>query len=636
VVASDSDDSIVDDGDDSDCDSLWDQEAAERRHAEDSDSDVVHDSDTENEAISEQPSSLCSDKLALCSSSSCSSISSPNEALNQVLSSATAESCVELSADQLSASNASAPDVTSTPLVKSLKKSSFKGKPPKPKQATTPEWCASVDSSYASKIPQFIGQHKVNLGKDGVEPIDLFNHFFSDELLDMIVFQSNLYASQMDINNPLCLTRGELMIFLGINIIMTYIRYPRVRMYWSSSLGLRCGLFADTMSLNRFEQIRRFLHFADNTEKDTNNDKLKKIRPVLEKLKTAFKDAVDAEESHSVDEMMIPFTGKSSLKQYIRSKPKPWGYKVWVRSGVSGYVYDFEVYQGAGGDRPEKELGLCADVVMRLCGGLERKNHKVFFDNLFTTIDLLKALRDKNIYAIGTLRKNRLLGAEKVLKADKDLKERGSSSYATSLCDITVVKWNDNNYVHTASTFAGMEPAGTVMRWDKSRKEVAVPRPVAIEIYNKHMGGVDLTDFLVSCYRHTLKHKRWYMRIFFHFLNVSITNSWVISRWLDPKTKVDLLAFRSSIATVLISRGLSLNTRKRRGRPAAVCLQPMAKVMHVEKSVRTDPTLGHFPEKKDQKNASRCRLTGCIRRTRYSCAVCQVYICPECFAGYHA
>ena len=118
------------------------------------------------------------------------------------------------------------------------------------------------------------------------------------------------------------LTKGEIFIFLGINITMTYIRYPRLRMYWSSDPSVRCNIIADAMGVNRFESIRRYLHFTDNNAHDDNSDdKLWKIRPVLEHLRKVFGSAVDAEECHSIDEQMIPFTGKSSLKQYIKSKP---------------------------------------------------------------------------------------------------------------------------------------------------------------------------------------------------------------------------------------------------------------------------------------------------------------------------
>ena len=51
-------------------------------------------------------------------------------------------------------------------------------------------------------------------------------------------------------------------------------------------------------------------------------DNLWKMRPVLDALQTALKSVVDPEECHSIDEMMVPFTGQSGVKQYVRSKPK--------------------------------------------------------------------------------------------------------------------------------------------------------------------------------------------------------------------------------------------------------------------------------------------------------------------------
>ena len=146
-------------------------------------------------------------------------------------------------------------------------------------------WHRDIDNSHSNNPQIFTGQHRVNLGGEKSEPINLFRHFFSESLLDDIVYHTNLYASQQDISNQLNLTRGELMVFLGINIVMTYIRYPRVRMYWSSESGVRCDIVADKMPVNRFERIRRYLHFSDNSTHDSSDtDKLWKLRPVLDVL----------------------------------------------------------------------------------------------------------------------------------------------------------------------------------------------------------------------------------------------------------------------------------------------------------------------------------------------------------------
>lgn len=55
-----------------------------------------------------------------------------------------------------------------------------------------------------------------------------------------------------------------------------------------------------------------------------NTDKLVRIRPVLKRFHDTFHAAVQGEEFQSLDEMLIPFKGRSQLKQYLRKK-KNWG-----------------------------------------------------------------------------------------------------------------------------------------------------------------------------------------------------------------------------------------------------------------------------------------------------------------------
>ena len=45
--------------------------------------------------------------------------------------------------------------------------------------------------------------------------------------------------------------------------------------------------------------------------------------------------------------------------------------------------------------------------------------HELFFDNFFTSYNLLENLADQNVKAIGTVRENRTLGATKKMKTLK-------------------------------------------------------------------------------------------------------------------------------------------------------------------------------------------------------------------------
>ena len=59
----------------------------------------------------------------------------------------------------------------------------------------------------------------------------------------------------------------------------------------------------------------------------------------------------------SIDEAMIRFKGRSTMKQYLPQKPVKRGINVWVRAdSVNGYVSEFQVYHGKQG-QGETSLG---------------------------------------------------------------------------------------------------------------------------------------------------------------------------------------------------------------------------------------------------------------------------------------
>ena len=68
--------------------------------------------------------------------------------------------------------------------------------------------------------------------------------------------------------------------------MMGIVKLPRYRMYWSTET--RIGAIANTMSVNRFEKLKRFFHCSDNSKmlsrEDPNYDKLFKVRPVIDSV----------------------------------------------------------------------------------------------------------------------------------------------------------------------------------------------------------------------------------------------------------------------------------------------------------------------------------------------------------------
>jgi hypothetical protein len=98
-------------------------------------------------------------------------------------------------------------------------------------------------------------------------------------------------------------------------------------------------------------------------------------------IKSSFQE-IEMEDHNSVDELIIPFKGRSSLKQYVRNKHHKQGIKVFARTVSSGIVYDFEVYMEKGTVKNVYPLGISKDIVLRLVDVLPKgQNYKVFIDN---------------------------------------------------------------------------------------------------------------------------------------------------------------------------------------------------------------------------------------------------------------
>ena len=71
----------------------------------------------------------------------------------------------------------------------------------------------------------------------------------------------------------------------------------------------------------------------------------------------------------------------------------------------NGYFVDFIVYTGKEGDTAVKGLG--NQVVLSLTSQLHGKHHVVYFDNFFTSVELLEELLQWGTYSCETVRNNR-------------------------------------------------------------------------------------------------------------------------------------------------------------------------------------------------------------------------------------
>ena len=123
--------------------------------------------------------------------------------------------------------------------------------------------------TFGENIPIFPEQN-VTAYRD-FSPVELFELFFDEDLLDLIIEQSTLYASQKNFHES-NISKAELKTFLSILIISGYVPLSSIKHFWKNSDDLRNVAVYNSMRRNKFEYIKKILHFQDN-QRLNNDDK---------------------------------------------------------------------------------------------------------------------------------------------------------------------------------------------------------------------------------------------------------------------------------------------------------------------------------------------------------------------------
>ncbi|KAF2901448.1 hypothetical protein ILUMI_04740 [Ignelater luminosus] len=175
---------------------------------------------------------------------------------------------------------------------------------------------------------------------------------------------------------------------------------------------------------NSSRELRRFIHFANNAENQGSNDRLCKIRSLLNSVRDQCRN-LHHETHHSIDEMMVPYKSRTAgnLRQYIENKPHKWCYKLFVRCGVSGIIYDLVPYTG-------KEM-------------------------------ITELSEEKKKFGIG---------GQVIILYKTIATEKGNEYQLSCQSTCIAVKWVDNKVVTLANSFVGVEPLGSVQRWNATEE----------------------------------------------------------------------------------------------------------------------------------------------------------------------
>ena len=389
-------------------------------------------------------------------------------------------------------------------------------------------------------------------------PGDYFDLFWTEELWTHLVTETNRYARQEREKNPPPQFAPvwepvdiEIMkAFIGLCLAMGILQLPCRNDYWRVGKPMFKTSFNSIMPRDRFNFIWRYLHLSNNeAPRPDVPDKLSKVRFYIDYLNERFRENYTSYGNDTIDETMIKFKGRLGFRQYMPAKPIKWGIKVWsLAESTTGYLERFQVYTGKEAGRAE--IGLAHRVVSDLSEHLADTHIRLYMDNYFTGIPLFNDLLAKGIYACGTVRSNRRGLPLEILP--KNVRLEKHQYKVAQFNNIACTTWQDTKPVMFLSTFHHPGEIGAVKRRSGRavQQEIAVPKMVSN--YQENMKGVDLCDQMVGYYLLNHRSKKWWRRIFFHFLVASVHNSFIVAKDIYPeRMKVEYPNFQDYIEDLI-------------------------------------------------------------------------------------
>uniref|UniRef100_W5N8P6 Si:dkey-19f4.2 n=1 Tax=Lepisosteus oculatus TaxID=7918 RepID=W5N8P6_LEPOC len=403
-------------------------------------------------------------------------------------------------------------------------------------------------------------------------PLDLFQLFFGMAVMRTLCNNTNKNAIKRKARGiksewqPVSIV--DMYNYIGILIYMGLLTSHNVRDYWTPRVPYDVPFCRSIMTRTRFEAISWTLHLSD-PEEDREND-LKKgtsdydplfhLRPLFDSILTACRLFYQPRQNLFIDERMV--ASKTSFRQYMKGKPTKWGFKLFVLADAStGYTCDFSIYTGKSPSATGK--GLSYDSVMNLMRvSYLGTGYNVYVDNINTSSALFQDLFKMKFGACGTIRENRVGFPRTKQNTLPKKAERGSLRWIRS-GELLFTKWMDTRVVTMCSTihkaYSGETVQRKVKKPDGSSQVQAIPIPDTVKDYSRHMGGVGLSDALIQYYILAHKTRKWYKKLFFHFIDIAVVNSFLLHKELAESQSFQALThkkFREELCKQLGSVGV--------------------------------------------------------------------------------
>lgn len=480
--------------------------------------------------------------------------------------------------------------------------------------------------------------------------LEFFQLFMTDELLTEITNETNRYtAEKIQKITPLRkrsiwhnwtpVTIGEIKAFLGVVINMGLHEKSSLQEYFSEEWTEKQSFFKDIFSRNRFYQIFWGFHLCPPNHDIRNRSRGDKLKNVVAYLDNKCMQYFVPSYHVSLDESTVGFKGRIKFKCYNKDKPTKWGLKIFVLAdSKNGYIWSFLPYYGQATTdmllRPE--LLVTSRTVLHFADKLLEKfpdcGFILYVDRYYNSLELALELKKLNIHITGTVQGNRaglpLQVSKKTHLKNLNLQQQEYASFTLN-DSIHCLVWRDKRYVTMLSTSTG-NSTEVVERRVKGKVLERVCKPSVICEYNRYMGGVDLADHYISSYNFGRKSIKWWRKLFFWMLEVSIVNSYLL--YCCEFGHLEQKKYRKNLIHQLVGATRNADRNKKPGRPST---------SDSEERLNKLPHFIYLQEKNTSKDCAVCsnrKVPGGRKETKFYCKTCtrKPGLHPgNCFERYH-
>ncbi|XP_067298892.1 piggyBac transposable element-derived protein 4-like isoform X2 [Pseudorasbora parva] len=395
-------------------------------------------------------------------------------------------------------------------------------------------------------------------------PLQFFQLFFSKASLQTIVGHTNDHGAKCQerkgkVWGNIC--QNDLKSYIALVIYMGMFKCSSLTDYWSVSQHFSLSFPAKVMSYQKFRSISKALHLSDSREDALNSvrrgtaayERLGKIQPLYQVIREACKTFFHPFQNITIVERMVASQARTGLKRCVNNESPSMGYKLFALTDCTcGYTWDFFIYEGK--SCTSQSEGLSYESVMALVDeNMLGSGYKLFVDKFYSSPTLFRDLLSKKIWACGPVWRNRAGFPKTTVNRLSRNAPRGTMRWIRD-DDLLFVEWKDSQEVQMCSTFHKANDGNTVQRkvkGDTHRTIVEVSVPAVVLDFNKNMEAVDPSNSITGHYRALHKPEKWYQCVFYHFLDITVENAFIMQELMAKRKYMKPLT-RKAFLEVLI------------------------------------------------------------------------------------